>query len=149
MCGAGYKAHLAGTAQVPAELCLRLPPHPARVGVRPRGSCQHRQALCKLELLQPGQSWARKGSHCSPSQLGSYTPEGALVAGQQVFLKECGWPQPTRSLYKSSHFNAVSLQTTTTSLLHRGIMFSFDLNIPLRSSLLPLYNDNRTSFLSW
>lgn len=45
------------------------------------------------------------------------------------------------SFYKSSHFNTVGLQTTTFSLFHHGIIFSFDLNISLRISLF--------SFISW
>lgn len=151
-----------GTGLVPAQLgCLRQPlttswqtRRPARAAVPVPGerASTARHAV-NQSPLRSRPTYARKGLHCSPSQLEnpryrvSFSHWGSGVFG--FFLKRNvgGLSQPCLS--KNPHILMLSIfrqQQTLCSII--GIIFSLDLNTPLSSSLFHLFCDNRVKFSS-
>jgi len=88
VCCASYKPHRAGPELVPAEPCSHGQPlaasrrqrSPARGALPAPGEPVSRVLhAVNQSPLQSGQTYARKGFHCNPSQLNNHTTEHTLI----------------------------------------------------------------------
>lgn len=150
-----------GTGLVPAQLGFLRQPlttswqtrRPARAGVPVPGerASTARHAV-NQSPLRSRPTYARKGLHCSPSQLENprYSQLQSLrVWGFWFFFKRNvgGLSQPCLS--KNPHILMLSIfrqQQSLCSII--GIIFSLDLNTLLSSSLFHLFCDSRVKFSS-